>query len=97
MRLIPDHSRQIRRATMVEFTFDDLPVSGHSGESLAVALMRSGQLHLRDAPADGAARGAFCCMGLCQECVVNIDGQAVESCRQAVVPGLAVTSFKRPA
>lgn len=97
MRLTPDHSGQIRRAAMVKFTFDGLPVSGHAGESLAVALMRSGQLRLRDAPVDGAARGTFCCMGLCQECVVCIDGQAVESCCQTVVPGLAVTSFKRPA
>lgn len=97
MRLTPDHSRQIRRAAMVAFTFDGMPVSGHAGESLAVALMRSGQLHLRDAPADGAARGTFCCMGLCQECVVCIDGQAVESCRQIVAPGLAVTSFRGPA
>lgn len=97
MRLIPDHSGRLRRSAMVELTFDGVRVSGHAGESLAVALMRAGHLHLRDAPADGAARGAFCCIGLCQECVVQIDGLAVESCRQAVVPGLAVAPFRRPA
>nr|WP_225525178.1 (2Fe-2S)-binding protein [Rhizobium leguminosarum] len=95
MRLTPDQSSRIRRKPRVEFTFDDVPVSGHDGESLMVALMRSGHLHLRDAPEDGGARGAFCCMGLCQECVVRIDGTVVESCRYAVAQGLAVTSLRQ--
>jgi hypothetical protein len=94
MRLTPDQSGQIRRAERVEFTFDGESIQGHAGESLAVALLRAGHLHLRDAPADGAARGAFCCMGLCQECLVQINGLAVESCRQTVAPGLAVASFR---
>lgn len=95
MRLMPDQSSLIRRKPMVEFTIDDVPVSGHEGESLMVALMRAGHLHLRDAPEDGGARGAFCCMGLCQECVVLIDGAVIESCRATVERGLAVTSLRR--
>ncbi|TCN22122.1 2Fe-2S iron-sulfur cluster protein [Sinorhizobium americanum] len=95
MRLTPDHSSRIRRKPMVDITFDGVPISGHDGESLAVALMRAGHLHLRDAPEDGGARGVFCCMGLCQECVVRIDGMVVESCRSTVAPGLAVTSLRR--
>jgi len=94
MRLTPDQSGLIRRTAKVEFTFDGTSVAGHAGESLAVALLRAGHLHLRDAPEDGAARGAFCCMGLCQECVVRIEGQVVESCRSVVVSGLVVTSLK---
>lgn len=96
MRLTPDQSGLIRRTAEVAFTFDGAPVTGHAGESLALALMRAGHLHLRDAPEDAAPRGAFCCMGLCQECVVRIDGQTVESCRSVVAPGLAVTSLKEP-
>ncbi|WP_439524517.1 (2Fe-2S)-binding protein [Marivita sp.] len=94
MRLTPDQSGLIRRAAMVSFTFDGAPVAGHAGESLTVALLRAGHLHLRDAPEDTAPRGAFCCMGLCQECVVRINGQVVESCRTLVASGLAVTSLK---
>lgn len=95
IRLVPDQSAQIRRAPKVSFTFDGAPVSGHAGESLAAALIRSGHLHLRDAPEDGAARGAFCLMGLCQECVVTLDGHRVESCRVPVQEGISVTSLKR--
>ncbi|MCZ7466768.1 MULTISPECIES: (2Fe-2S)-binding protein [Rhizobium/Agrobacterium group] len=95
MRLTPDQSSHVRRTPLVDFTFDGTGVSGHDGESLAVALMRAGHLHLRDAPEDGGARGLFCCMGLCQECVVRIDGMVVESCRSTVAQGLAVTSLRR--
>lgn len=95
IRLVPDHSGQIRRAARVSFTLDGVPVSAPEGEALAVALLRSGHLHLRDAPEDGAARGAFCCMGLCQECAVQVNGEIVESCRMPVVAGLVVETLKR--
>lgn len=95
IRLVPDHSARIERAPEVSFTFDGVRLTGHAGESLAAALMRSGYLHLRDAPEDGAARGAFCLMGLCQECVVELDGSRVESCRVELRDGLNVTSLRR--
>lgn len=95
IRLVPNHSAQIERAPEVSFTFDGVRMVGHAGESLAAALMRSGQLHLRDAPEDDAARGAFCLMGLCQECVVELEGARVESCRLALCDGLDVRSLRR--
>ena len=95
IRLVPDQSAQIKRAPEVTFTFDDAVVSAHAGESLAAALIRSGHMHLRDAPEDGAPRGAFCLMGLCQECVLLLDGARVEGCRTIVQDGMAVTSLKR--
>lgn len=91
----PGRSAQIKRAKMVQFTFDGVQVSGHAGESLVAALVRSGHLHLRDAPGDGTARGAFCLMGLCQECLVELDGRRVEGCRIELREGLLVRSLKR--
>jgi len=88
MRLLPVHSGRIKRVAKVRFTFDGAPVDGYAGESVAAALWRSGRLSLRSAPADGAPRGAVCCMGLCQECLVLLDGQRVESCRLTVREGL---------
>ncbi len=95
IRLVPNQSGSIQRAPLVAFTFNGRAVSGHMGETVFTALTRSGILHLRDAPEDGAPRGAFCCMGLCQECVVEIAGTSVESCRQPVSDGLVVLSVKR--
>jgi len=90
MRLTPDHSGQIKRASEVSFLVNGKPVRGRPGESVAVALMRTGRMHLRAGPVDGAARGMFCGMGLCQECVVRVEGQVVEACRLDVREGLVV-------
>jgi len=90
IRLVADQSAQIRRAAEVRFSFDGADIIGHAGENLAAALLRAGCLILRNAPHDDTPRGAFCCMGLCQECVVRIDGQVVEACRSEVAEGLIV-------
>ncbi len=92
--LAPDQSAQIRRTEKVEFTFDGIAIWGHAGESLAAALIRSGRLHLREAPEDADPRGAFCLMGLCQECLVVIEGQKVESCRIELRSGIDVASLR---
>lgn len=81
---------EIRLAPPVRFTFAGQPVLGHRGESVALALLRAGHAHLRDAPADGAPRGMFCAMGLCQECAVRVGGTVVEACRLPVAEGLEV-------
>lgn len=96
IRLVPDQSAHIRRTPQVAFTFDGAQVTGHAGETLAAALLRSGQLHLRDAPNDHAPRGAFCVMGLCQECLVVVDGVNVEACKTLVEADMVVTSLKVP-
>lgn len=90
IRLVPNHASRIRRAERVSFTFDGMSVEGHSGETVVSALLRAGHLTVRHAPNDAAPRGAFCCMGLCQECAVRVRGQVVEACRTEVVPDLVV-------
>lgn len=91
IRLIPSSVKKIERAPAVTFTFDGVTVTGHAGESLVAALMRAGYFTLRRAPHDDAPRGAFCGMGLCQECAVRINGTVTEACRTEVAAGLCVT------
>jgi predicted molibdopterin-dependent oxidoreductase YjgC len=83
-------SEGIQRSPRVTFYFAGRPVQGHEGESVAAALYAAGIRHLRDAPRDGAPRGMFCAMGICQECVVEIDGHRLEACRASVTAGLDV-------
>ncbi|RPE66523.1 2Fe-2S iron-sulfur cluster protein [Pacificibacter maritimus] len=90
IRLVPNQSDQIERSGLVTFSFEGKPVQGHAGEMLVSALLRAGYLNLRHAPMDKAPRGAFCCMGLCQECAVRIQGQTVEACRTEVAENLIV-------
>ena len=52
--------------------------------------MAAGRLHLRDSPR-GGARGAFCLMGVCQECLLQVDGVQRLACLVTVSDGMQVT------
>lgn len=69
---------------------DGIAVAAAPGQSVAAALMAAGTLLLRRSPRAGTPRGAFCLSGVCQECVVQIDGAMVLACQVPVRPGLAV-------
>lgn len=69
---------------------DGRPVPAVAGESLAAALAAAGALRLRSAPRTGAPRGAFCFMGLCQECAILVDGTLRQACLVPVEAGMTV-------
>ncbi|MCP5155855.1 MAG: (2Fe-2S)-binding protein [Ectothiorhodospiraceae bacterium] len=81
---------EIARPDTVTIEVDGRPLSAHPGESLAVALLAAGIRALRASPRAGGARGAFCFMGACQECVVTVDGRRVTSCLEPVRAGMRV-------
>jgi aerobic-type carbon monoxide dehydrogenase small subunit (CoxS/CutS family) len=80
----------VARPDAVTFDVDGASVSAPAGEPLATALATAGLLGLRDSPRNGAPRGAFCHMGLCQECVVSVDGRTVQACLTPVRAGMKV-------
>ncbi|HZF34837.1 MAG TPA: FAD-dependent oxidoreductase [Candidatus Angelobacter sp.] len=61
-------------ADAVVFKFQGREVRGRPGETLAAALTAAGERELRETKA-GERRGLFCGMGVCQECLVEIDGR----------------------
>ena len=77
-------------ADEIEITLDGQPLACRPGESVATALLAAGLRHLRDSPRAKAPRGAFCMMGVCQECAIRIDGRIQQSCLVPVRPGLRV-------
>jgi D-hydroxyproline dehydrogenase subunit gamma len=74
----------------VRFTFDGNPVDAYAGESVAAALLAAGCRTLRESPNEHAPRGAFCWMGLCQECTVEVDGIRRPACHTECADGLVV-------
>lgn len=78
------------RRPEVSFQVDGRDFRAPEGEILAAALYANGIRRLRDNAEDGGPRGAFCFMGICQECLVTIDGRAVEACRVEIRDGLCV-------
>src|SRR5215469_142756 len=55
--------------------FEGEALTGRRGETLAAALSAAGIRELR-LTRSGEPRGIFCGMGVCQECLVEIDGRA---------------------
>lgn len=54
-------------------TFDGHSVTARPGQSLAAALTEAGRRALRQT-VSGGSRGMFCGMGVCQDCLVTVDG-----------------------
>lgn len=74
----------------VRFTFDGEALTGLAGESLAAALTAAGRLALRRDGA-GGRRGVFCGMGVCQECLVAVDGAPHRrACMTALRDGMVI-------
>ena len=80
------------RGVGVSFNFDGHAIRAFEGESVACALFAAGIRTLRRSPRNDGARGMFCLMGSCQECVVWADGWRVAACQEPVREGLDVRS-----
>lgn len=65
------------------------PVVCHGGDSIASALIAADELACRISRS-GQSRGVFCGMGVCQECVMLVDGRPARACMTAVRPGAQV-------
>ena len=75
----------------LRFSFDGSPVTARPGQSLAAALTAAGYRRLGKS-AEGAARGMFCGMGICQGCLVTVDGTPDRrACMTMAAAGMVVT------
>ena len=86
----------IARGEAVSISVDGLEVRAYPGEMLAAALFAAGLRRLRASPRAGGPRGMFCLMGVCQECLVRVDGAAVLACQATVRAGMTVTLGSGP-
>ena len=76
---------------LVEFTFDGEGVAGRDGEPIAAALFAAGYRVLRTMPRFGDARGGYCMIGRCTDCMVVVNGiPNVPACLTPVIAGLDV-------
>ncbi len=63
------------------------------GQSVWSALALSGQRVTRKAALSGADRSAYCGMGVCFECMVEIDGQPnQQACLRQITDGMTITT-----
>jgi D-hydroxyproline dehydrogenase subunit gamma len=85
-RRLPDDAAQ-----RVPFTYEGSPVEGRAGDSVAAALLALGHATCRDSAVSATPRGPYCLMGVCFECLVEIDGVGNrQGCLVPLVAGMRV-------
>ncbi len=75
----------------VTICFEGQPVTAQDGDTVAAALLAAGYAVTRTTPVHGVPRGPFCMMGVCFDCLLEIDGRANrQGCMVRVTEGLQV-------
>lgn len=64
----------VQETPAVTIRFNGSALSVPSGVSVAAALLMSGVTRFRATPVSGSPRAPFCMMGVCFECLLEIDG-----------------------
>jgi D-hydroxyproline dehydrogenase subunit gamma len=82
------------RGPAISLIVDAQPVQAFLGETVATALLANGRRFLRASPCSRLPRGMFCAMGICQECVVEIDGRLRTACTAQARDGMHVTTAR---
>ena len=72
-------------------TIDGVAVEARSGEPLAAVLLRTPPFIARTTVVSGAARGPYCLMGACFDCIAIVDGTpSRRTCMIEVADGMRV-------
>ena len=58
----------------IRFTYEGRDIVARAGDSVAAALLAAGETALRETPVSAAPRAPYCMMGVCFDCLVEIDG-----------------------
>jgi hypothetical protein len=71
--------------------FEGRAIAARPGDSIAAALLASGITVTRLTPVTGAARGPYCMMGACFDCLAVVDGRpSVQTCMTQVRDGMRI-------
>ncbi len=75
----------------VPVTVEGRAVRAPEGTSAAAAVLLAGLPSIRETPAGGVPRAPYCMMGVCFDCLAEIDGVPNrQSCMVAVRPGMRI-------
>ena len=80
----------VARPAPVTITVAGVPIVAHPGESLATALIAAGHWRFGEGEDPTRPRTAFCMMGVCQQCLLRVDGRLVQACLTPVMAGQEV-------
>ncbi|WP_432472514.1 (2Fe-2S)-binding protein [Amphritea sp. HPY] len=80
-----------KHQSMISLTINDKPVTVPEGSTLWAAMALAGETATRISPVTRQSRSAYCAMGICFECMVEIDGMPnQQACLTQVREGMTV-------
>lgn len=75
----------------VSIDLDGRALKVPQGLTVAAALILAGAEYFRESPVSNSKRAPYCMMGVCFECLVEIDGQpSLQSCLVEVRDGMRI-------
>ena len=75
----------------IQIFVDERPLTCRAGDSVAAALLAAGMDACRETVVSGRARGPYCMMGVCYDCLAIVDGVAsTQTCLVTVRDGMCV-------
>jgi len=84
---------EVRSTRTVSLTFNEQSLTVPAGISVAAALLMSGVSRFRATPVSESPRAPYCMMGVCFECLVEIDGVPNrQSCLIEAADGMRIHS-----
>lgn len=82
--IINEDNFQIK-SKKISFFFENKELQAYEGETISSALIRNGYYNFR-IDKDGKDRGVYCNMGVCNECILTVNGKpSVKSCSTKIV------------
>ncbi len=75
----------------VTLYFEGVPIEAEAGMTVSAALLQVGIAHTRTTAIKHEERGTYCGMGICYECLMEIDGEPNrQACLTRVRDGMKV-------
>jgi hypothetical protein len=83
--------KKIERGKPISIMVNGEAIEAFHGESIAAAMLASGRRAFRHTVKEKQARGFFCGMGMCFDCIATVDGVPhVRTCMTEVSPDCVV-------
>lgn len=80
----------------IEVIVEERRVLVPSGASAAAAVLLAGCRSIRETPVGGVERAPYCMMGVCFDCLAEIDGESNrQSCMVPARPGMRIRRQRR--
>ena len=84
---------EIERETIFTIQVDGETVTAYEGETIVTVLLAIGKLAMRKTHQKRAKRGYYCGMGICHECLVELeDGTKVRACQTLAEPWMKINT-----